>query len=360
MRLKGREAEREWLSQQKNKNAKPFGEPPVKHRLIVQDTTPEKLVELLQNDALLMELDELALLINRCSQKGRESYRASLLQTWQGNQAAMIDTVGGGERYANPACLSIFGCTQPDKVTEIFRSIFNGRSGDGLENRFQCIAILGNQKDPEDIERDLVAAEFLNQLVRKFHSKEFVFAKKLKFSDEVEGFCRIHFPEPVARAFADWDKALRCRRNGIASAPIQSHLSKMDKLLVSLVAIFSLARQASEGERSDPNISMEDFVFAQWWVGFFENQFLRLIGTSGDPVLQTAHTLLEYFQAGVFETGVTMRDIHRSQRRGLKDAVLVLKALSLLEKHNMIQIKKESSSVRVWLVPEVPLINNPH
>jgi Protein of unknown function (DUF3987) len=89
---------------------------PTPKRLIINDSTFEKLHELLRENppGLFVIRDELTGLIAEMDRAGREGERAFYLTAWNGDTSHTIDRIGRGSIYVPACCLSMLGGIQPE------------------------------------------------------------------------------------------------------------------------------------------------------------------------------------------------------------------------------------------------------
>src|SRR5229473_3325540 len=113
--------------------------PRAARRYLVNDTTVEKLGELLNHNpnGLLLFRDELSGFLHTMERPGRENDRAFYCEAWNGTGAYTYDRIGRGTLHIRAACLSVLGGIQPGPLERYLREVFAGRGDDGLIQRFQ-------------------------------------------------------------------------------------------------------------------------------------------------------------------------------------------------------------------------------
>src|SRR5713226_7676960 len=113
--------------------------PPVAKRYLVNDTTVEKLGELLNHhpNGLLLFRDELSGWLHTMDRPGHENDRAFYCEAWNGTSGYTYDRIGRGTLHIRAACLSVLGGIQPGPLERYLRAVFGGRGDDGLLQRFQ-------------------------------------------------------------------------------------------------------------------------------------------------------------------------------------------------------------------------------
>jgi hypothetical protein len=90
-------------------------EPPKEHRYRTEDTTTEKLGELLNENpnGLMIFRDELVGFLRSLDWYGREGDRQFYLEAWNGDQSFSVDRIGRGSLRVEALCLSILGAYSP-------------------------------------------------------------------------------------------------------------------------------------------------------------------------------------------------------------------------------------------------------
>jgi hypothetical protein len=111
----------------------------VEQRYIVNDTTVEKLGELLNHhpNGLLLFRDELSGFLHTLDRAGHENDRAFYCEAWHGTDAYTYDRITRGTLHIRAACLSVLGGLQPGPLERYLREVFGGGGDDGLIQRFQ-------------------------------------------------------------------------------------------------------------------------------------------------------------------------------------------------------------------------------
>jgi len=107
------------------------GEDPTLLRYIVNDSTVEKLGELLNQNqnGLLLHRDEIIGWFRTLDREGHENDRAFYLEAWNGSGSYTYDRIGRGTLHINAACVSILGGIQPGPVTDYLRAAVKGGAG---------------------------------------------------------------------------------------------------------------------------------------------------------------------------------------------------------------------------------------
>ena len=110
-------------------------ETPTRRRYLVNDSSVEKLGELLNENpnGLLVFRDELLGLLYSLERDGQEGARQFYLETWNGNGRFTYDRIGRGTVDIEACCLSVLGSIQPGPLQDYLATA----PDDGLIQRFQ-------------------------------------------------------------------------------------------------------------------------------------------------------------------------------------------------------------------------------
>jgi putative DNA primase/helicase len=117
-------------------------EEPVRIRYVVNDSTVEKLGELLAGNpaGLLLVRDELVGWLQSFDRDGHEGDRAFFLEAWNGTGRFTCDRIGRGTVEISAACVSVFGGIQPGPLLSyVSRAALNGAGDDGLLQHLQVV-----------------------------------------------------------------------------------------------------------------------------------------------------------------------------------------------------------------------------
>jgi len=137
--------EQQFIHAKKHKRPPPprpedIGEEPMRRRLIANDSTYEKLHQLMfQNPSgLLLIRDELTGLLSRLDREEHAGERAFFLQAWNGDTPLVVDRIQRGTLDVRWCCLSVLGGITPARLRAYLAAPLRpGLSGDGLPQRHQ-------------------------------------------------------------------------------------------------------------------------------------------------------------------------------------------------------------------------------
>ena len=115
---------------------------PTLQRYVVNDSTVEKLGEILQEnpDGVLVFRDELVAWLRTLDRDGHEGDRGFYLESWTGAQPFTYDRIGRGTVHIESVTLAILGGIQPGPLRQYISAATQGGAGDdGLLQRFQLL-----------------------------------------------------------------------------------------------------------------------------------------------------------------------------------------------------------------------------
>lgn len=219
-------------------------EPPCP-RIVVNDTTVEKLGELLNENprGLLLIRDELPGFLARLESEEHQSERAFYLESFNGDGRFTYDRIGRGTVHIDNCTVSIIGGVQPSRIAPIVRGAMAGTSNDGLIQRLQMTVW------PDDAGPWRWVDRKPNQAARLAYDK--VFRDLYELSMGGTGTPAILCLSPQSQVlFQQWmmEMQTEARSNSFSSA-LESHILKMPKTVVSLALLFELA----DGGRCEVN-----------------------------------------------------------------------------------------------------------
>ncbi len=311
---------------------------PIQRRFKTNDTTIEKLGEMLRENpqGMLVLRDELVGLLASWDKAGREGDRAFFLESWNGVSDFNTDRIGRKDIYIPNLCVSIFGGIQPDKLIRYLEQTANALENDGMLQRFQ---ILVYPNPPEWEWRDRTPDKEAQKQV------DVVF-DTLTDIDPVDWgaypknnhnkFPYFRFDEEAQQIFINWSSRLHKEKLQREDNPIISqHLAKYDKLFPALVLIFHLVDCAIHGNRG--SIKKESALRAEAWCDYLESHARRCYGLLADDGLRAAQALSTKIQNSKVSNNFTCREVRRNQWRYLTTDEAVRSALEWLEDEKWIQ-----------------------
>lgn len=293
---------------------------PIRRRLIINDTTVEKLGELLNENptGLLLERDELAGWIAKLRGEERQSDRAFYLQCFDGDKSFIFDRIGRGTTEITSTTLSVVGGIQPSKLAPLIRGAVTGQDNDGLIQRLQLLAW------PDTIDNWKWRDRSPNRLASENYSSTF---KLLNDYESIDTPYR--FSLEAQDLFIEWMEALNdYARNGEIHPAMESHLIKMPQTIASLALIFELIE--GKGDAIGARATAAALDISEYLKSHAEKMYS--IATNLD--IEAAKLILKRKQK--LPSPFTIRNIHQKGWSGLSDHKDVENAVEVLLEYEQI------------------------
>ncbi|WP_169737063.1 DUF3987 domain-containing protein [Deinococcus pimensis] len=306
-------------------------------RLVVNDVTPEKLLELLRQspNGLLQFRDEMMGWIHTLQRAGREGERPMYLEAWNGNGSFTQDRLGRGTIHVKNVRLAMLGGIQPGPLIEQTKSA-RGQGDDGLLQRFQLLVWPDALPEYQENDRppDLAAIAQAERVIRFLDGLR---ADDFETEQDEDGHALLRFSPDAQMVFNTWRAELEAKlrsRELQEHLALQAHLAKYRSLLPALALLLHLCecaiRQDQDFDRH--HIGVNSAQSAARWCAFLEAHARKVWGADRDPTVQAAWLLVEAMQTGRLHTGMKLRDVLRAKWSGLTDANTVKQGLGLLER----------------------------
>lgn len=295
-------------------------EEPTLRRYRTNDSTPEKLSELLNENprGILVFRDELTALISGWEKEGREMERGFYLEAWNGKQSHFCDRIGRGTTYTPNMCVSIFGGIQPDKLLSYLNEC--RKSNDGMFQRFQMLVYPDEPKNWTLVDNypDTEAKNHAYDIIKNLSNMDFVAAgAEVKENDSTPFF---RYAPDAQELFYEWLTQLEVEKlRGTAMEPmLAEHLGKFRKLMPSLSLIFHLIDVAS-GKDAGSAVSLEATERAAAWCEYLESHARRVYGLVESLPIKAATILAARVKKNALGNRFTVRDVYRHQWSFLTD-----------------------------------------
>tara|TARA_R110001592_G_scaffold215036_1_gene468377 strand:- start:2267 stop:3715 length:1449 start_codon:yes stop_codon:yes gene_type:complete len=301
---------------------------PTRKRLVVNDTTMEKLADLMNENpsGLLLERDELAGWLARMGRDDAKAERAFYLECFDGNGSFTVDRIGRGTIDVSSTTLAIIGGIQPSKIAPLIRGAITGSEDDGLIQRFQLTVWpdVGKVWEYRDRQRSRAAHDNYKALFDELAGIECQ-NEPLMFSDEAREYFIQWYTETQIEA-----------RSGDLHPAIESHLVKLPKAAAAIAAIYELC-----GNRG-ATIGAEATVMALEFMDYLRSHSERFYSIATQGGVEGAKLILR--RRNQIPTLFKPRDIQRKGWAGLTTKEDVAAALEVLEDHHHI--------VKSWPEPD--------
>ena len=309
---------------------------PVARRYLVNDSTIEKLGELLTKNTwgMLVYRDELHGLLCDMDRQGQEGSRAFYLSAYDGKHGHTVDRIGRGEVNIPRVCLSMLGGIQPGKVQSYVReAVAGGTSDDGLLQRF------GLAVWPD------VSASW-NYVDRRPSAEakrlaDDVFDRISRLQPGLDGHpIEWRFSPDAQNLYKSWIKELETEIRGDDLHPaLISHLSKYRKLVPALALIFAMVDAPDSGNV----IQQSEFLRALSWAEYLRSHAERLYSAAVIPETAGSQSLLAKIRAGKLQDGFRLKDVQQKGWAGLANTETVRKAVEMLVDYDWLERREERS-----------------
>jgi hypothetical protein len=317
-------------------------EAPSEPRILVNDTTVEKLGELLNANpnGLLQYRDELAGWLASLEREGRGGEREFWLECWNGTGTYTVDRIGRGTVKIECCAMSILGGMQPGKLAEYVRGALRGGfADDGLIQRFQLAVYPDLPASWRYVDRapspgaEVEAWETFKRL--RELEPESIGAECADWADVP--FLR--FDDEAQELFVEWLHDLMPRlRAGDEPPWMESHLAKYPGLVGRLALVLHLADGGTGA------VSAETLARALNWCEYLEGHARRIYAPATDNGLTGAHLLLK--RRADLPERFTARDVYRHHWAGLAEPDAVADALeTLIEYGHLHEVEPEPGAL---------------
>ena len=291
----------------------------MRHRLIVNDPTVEKLGELLNENpnGLVFMRDELSGWLANLNREEYQSDRAFYLECFDGNGRYVYDRIGRGTIEIESCTLSIIGGIQPSKISLLVRDATRGIVDDGLIQRFQ-LAIW-----PDDIGNWRWIDRVPNQEAKMKYDRVFETLHNLDFMGPVGEPRQFRFTCGAQELFIQWMKKIQdIARNPEIHPVLESHILKMPQTIAGLALLFEII----DGGRDAVGVTAT--VRALSWSDYLLSHAKRLYSIATNFSLDSAKLILD--RKKKLPNPFSVRDIQRKGWSGLDSIDLINESLAWL------------------------------
>ncbi|MBF0160463.1 MAG: DUF3987 domain-containing protein [Magnetococcales bacterium] len=323
--------------------------PPAQKVLYVNDTTVEKLQELLRDNpnGMMVYRDELTGLFATFEKPGHESDRSFMLEGWDGKSPYTVFRIAQGRSLTIPACcLSLFGSIQPGPLsTTIKASVANGKGNDGLMQRFSLTVYPDMPTVWENVDRkpDLDAQRIGHNVMKKLTE----IGGHTSGLEVIKGVPCIRFDSAAQALFDAWHYQLENEvRRGVDSSILSAHKSKYTKLVPGLALIFYLidvvAHDLWNGGASNIEITLVHVARAVAWSEYLESHAYRVYATDTNTDHDSALSLLKHLADGDIDDGSPTWQITNKSWQGLGSTEQTKGALQVLEDFGWVKVERKA------------------
>ncbi len=288
---------------------------PLRHRYIVNDSSVEKLGELLSENpnGLLLVRDELAGWLAKLSGEEAQSERAFYLECFDGDVSFACDRIGRGTTEIEKCALSLIGGIQPSRITPLVIAAVKGKNDDGLIQRLQLAVWPDDNRSWKWIDRapNQAALTRYNNVFERLDALDLGGNACLRFSPDAQ---------PL---FIEWVAELQAEiKSGELHPVLESHFIKLQKTIAGLALLFELVEGGSKhvGELATAR--------ALEWADFLRSHAIRLYSSANNEGVVGAKLILK--RKDKLPSPFTAREVQRKGWAGLADQTEIQQALEVL------------------------------
>lgn len=322
---------------------------PVRRRFVVNDSTVQKLGEILADNpwGTLCFRDELVGLLKSMEAPGQEEARQFYLESYNGNQPYTFDRIGRGRIHIPRVCLAILGGIQPGKLQEYVQGAVNGGSSDdGLLQRFGLAVY-------PDTNKEFVFIDRYPDIEAKDNAQK-VFDRLADLETEGENPRVWRFTPQAQEVFTEWFIDLNKElQSGELHPALESHFQKYTKLIPALALVFAHIDTPNNGYW----VEEKELARALAWGEYLRTHATRIYQSATQPQTIGAKTILKKIQAKVLVDGFTAREIAQRQWAGLGDVEAVKRSLALLVDYEYIVLQVHPTNPKGGRPSEKYLVN---
>jgi len=304
-------------------------EEPAERRYVTNDTTYEKLGEILaQNpNGVLAHRDELVSLLKTLDREEYAAARGFFLTAWNGKDRYTFDRIMRGKTHIEAACVSVLGSTQPGRLAEyVRRAVSGGAADDGLIQRFGLLVWPDQSPEWESIDR-YPNSDARNAAWEVFENFEGLDPGGIgaEPTSQFQSVPVLRFDAEAHDLFLEWRKDLeRKLRSDDLHQALASHFAKYRKLVPTLALINHLADKGSGA------VSKAAMVRALGLATYLESHARRAYGAGPEAETAAAKAILLHIRKGDLENGFSVRDVHQHKWSRLTEREDVQAGLDLL------------------------------
>ncbi|MDO9213448.1 MAG: DUF3987 domain-containing protein [Methylococcales bacterium] len=298
---------------------------PTRTRYLVNDTTIEKLGELLNENpnGLMLYRDEINGFFKTINREDRSNDRAFYVEAFDGKSSYTFDRIGRGTIDIASVCVAMLGNIQPSVLNpHLMHAIKGGANDDGMVQRFQMM-----------VYPDLGAWQNIDQWADK-NAKDEAFSVFTRIA-AWDGFTEPARFSPDAQVlFNEWYIRLNLELRSNDILPVmESHYGKYKSLIPSLAVLIHLADNTDHSQV----ISISSVRRAIAWGVYLKSHAERVYSMALDPIDANAKTILNKIESGKLSDGFGTGDILRGGWSGLDSLENIKASLTRLMEYGWIK-----------------------
>ncbi|MBT4934458.1 MAG: DUF3987 domain-containing protein [Rhodospirillaceae bacterium] len=319
-------------------------EEPQPERLMTNDTTVQKLSEILRGSprGVAVVRDELVGLLEGLDATSQEGARAFYLTAWNGNQPYRVDRIGRGSFVIPRLSVCVLGGMQPGKLQNYVRQATRGGNGDdGLMQRFQLLVWPDVSPDWVDVDRRHDQKAFDDVLAAFTRLRDLTPAD---VNAKTEIFGDVAYLKFDTQAQAHYNEARKWFeipvRSGALNSTLEAHFSKYPSMIAALALVIHLV----DGGYGPVNLDATKKAVA--WAQYLARHAKRAYGAADNSAALSAKALADKITKGALKSGFTVRHFKRKGWQNLTKDDDVRAAMEWLVDANWIVGEDKKSAGR--------------
>ena len=255
---------------------------PVLKRIIINDTTVEKLGDLLaQNEnGLFLVRDEVSGWLAKLAKEEYQADRAFYLECFDGDATFKVDRIMRGTIIIEHCTLSLLGGIQPSKLAPLVKGAVSGQSDDGLIQRLQLAVWPDTKKAWKWVDQEPNSLAYQNYTAQ--------FNKLHNYKPENKAH---RFDNNAQQLFIDWMEEIQLKARDIDTSDIMSsYLLKLPKTITAIALIFHIILNDT-GEASSQSINTigaKATAMALDWADYLISHFNRICSWASNSYIEAA------------------------------------------------------------------------
>jgi putative DNA primase/helicase len=288
----------------------PEPEEPQPERLVVNDSTAQKLGDILRHSprGVLVQRDEIVSLLESLAAEGQEGARGFYLEAWNGLSSHRVDRIGRGSLIIPRLAVWIFGGIQPGKLQPYVRQATSGGGGDdGLLQRFQILVWPDASKEWTKVDRppNLAAHAAVDAVFARLRNIDPV-AIGATQGNVGSAPAYLHFTTEAQAVFDQWWAHLEHSiRNGDKHSALESHQAKYKSLIPALALVIHVA---DFGTGPVPLAALEKSIRCGTYLW---SHAKRVYASATNSAQASAAALAARIRSGKVANGFSARNIQR-------------------------------------------------
>jgi putative DNA primase/helicase len=327
---------------------------PIQRRLVLTDSTFERLHEILKENStgVFVIRDELTGWLASLDREGRNEERGFFLEAWNGDSPFTVDRISRGSIHVAACCVSLFGNIQPARLRSYLSdAIAGGPTDDGLFQRFQVLVWPDPPRKWHLVDRPPNAGALAKA--------ELVFCALAELSAD-DPIC-MRFATDAQELFFAWfgDLEQRIRADSGLAPFFVAHLAKYRRLMPTLAGLFELADRAAAGDELSKgiSISLEHTKQAAAFCDYLEAHIRRVYACIISPEIRSARELARHIKCGDLPSPFATRTVYLKGWTGLGTPDRARQALDLLEDAGWVRTEEVARSPKGGRLPENWVVN---